>query len=129
MFMRMVESKGILTEDEVKVVLAAETSKSAKIKTLFEHGYEVKEIARLLDIRYNFAYNVIQNHVIVNSIEIDTEKKATRKDEVFVLFDEGKTLTEVSRELKMNYNYVWKLRKEWERLAAKEAEATDDVAK
>ena len=126
--MKMVEIKGTMTEEQIKEVVSSEISKSAKIKTLFEHGLEVKEISKLLDIRYNFAYNVIQNHVIVNDIAIDTEKKATRKDEVFALFDEGKSLTEVSRELKMNYNYVWKLRKEWEREAAKAVEA-EEVAK
>lgn len=125
--MKMVEVKGTLTEKQVKDIVESAASKSSKIKDLFEHGFAVKDIANLLDIRYNFAYNVIQNHVIVNDIAVDTEKKETRKDTVFALFDEGKTLTEVSKELKMNYNYVWKLRKEWEREAAKEVQAAEEA--
>lgn len=133
--MKMVEIKGTLSEEQVKEVVNAELSKSAKVKVLFEHGFEVKEIANLLNIRYNFAYNVIQNYVVVNSIPVETAKKETKKDAVYGLFDEGKTLGEVSKELKMNYNYVWKLHKEWERAVAAEIEAevkaagTDNVAK
>lgn len=96
-------------------------SKSAKIKVLFDHGLEVKEIASTLNIRYNFAYNVLQNYINTQSIEVEASHRETKKDVVWALFDQGKKIGEVAKELKMNYNYVWKLRKEWEDAAVKEA--------
>lgn len=38
-------------------------SKSMEIRYLYEVGYSVKEIARELGIRYQFAYNVVRNYV------------------------------------------------------------------
>lgn len=125
MFMKMLNVAETLTEDQVKAVVNGEGSKSSKVKVLFEHGFEVKEIANLLNIRYNFAYNVIQNYVVVNSIPVETNKKATKKDAVYALFDQGKSLGDVSKELKMNYNYVWKIHKEWERAVAAEVEQAE----
>lgn len=116
-----------VNEKKVQEVVTAEgKNKSAKIKELFDMGCEVKDIAERLSIRYNFAYNVISNYVIVNDIEVSKAVRETKKDTVFQLFDAGKTLGEVSKELKMNYNYVWKLKKEWEKEVA--AEAAKEVA-
>jgi hypothetical protein len=123
--MKKMEVMEQLSEDQVKELLAQDISKSAKVKVLFDHGFEVKDIANLLKIRYNFAYNVIQNYVVVNGIAVETAKKETKKDAVYALFEQGKTLGEVSKELKMNYNYVWKLHKEWERAAAAEVEQAE----
>lgn len=112
-----------LTKKQVVELVSNEgTSKSSKIKVLFDHGYEVKEIAVLLNIRYNFAYNVLQNYINTQSITVETSHKETKKDVVWALFDTGAKIGEVAKELKMNYNYVWKLRKEWEDAAVKEAE-------
>lgn len=124
--MKILETKGTLDAKQVEEVVSnTEMSKSARVKTLFEHGLEVKEIAQLLNIRYNFAYNVIQNYIIVNDIQVETTKKETKKDGVFALFDQGKKLGEVSKELKMNYNYVWKLYQEWKQQAVAEAAASE----
>lgn len=126
--MKIMEAKARLEEQEINILVVDEKlSKSAKVKVLFEHGFEVKEIAQILNIRYNFAYNVIQNYVIVNDIQVQTEKRETKKDSVFALFDQGKTLTEVAKELKMNYNYVWKLQQEWKQEAEAAAAAAEEV--
>ena len=115
-----------MSSEETAALLADDKmSKSAKVKALFDQGYEVKVISDMVGIRYNFAYNVIRNYIVVSDVEVVTEKKETKKDSVFKLFDIGKTLAEVSKELKMNYNYVWKLHKEWEREIAKEAAAAE----
>lgn len=113
--MKMSNVTKIMGTKEINKVLKDESlSKSAKVKLLFEGGLGVKEIAAAVGIRYNFAYNVISNHVIVNGIEVETESKATKKDAVWALLDAGKTAKEVAIELKTNYNYVYKLKKEWE---------------
>lgn len=123
--MKRTEVMEKLTKKQVAELVAAEgISKSSKIKTLFDHGFEVKEIASTLNIRYNFAYNVLQNYINTQSIEVEASHKETKKDVVWALFDQGKKIGEVAKELKMNYNYVWKLRKEWEEAAVKDAEQT-----
>lgn len=108
-----------------KVVADEAMSKSAKVKALFDGGLDVKEIAAAIGIRYNFAYNVISNYIIVNEIEVEQERKASKKDAVWALLDTGKTAKEIAVELKTNYNYVYKLRKEWLTQAAAEVEAEE----
>lgn len=108
-----------------KVVADEAMSKSAKVKALFDGGLDVKEIAAAIGIRYNFAYNVISNYIIVNEIEVEQERKASKKDAVWALLDAGKTAKEIAVELKTNYNYVYKLRKEWLTQAAAEVEAEE----
>ena len=88
-------------------------SKSSKIKTLFEAGLTIKEIASLLDIRYNFAYNVISNYIITNDIEIIKEEKTNKKQIVIDMFNKGMSNKEIAIELKTNYNYVYKIVKEY----------------
>ena len=78
------------------------------MKDLFDLGLEVKEIAKVMDVRYNFVYNVISNMVIINGIQVENVKVNTKKDQVFALFDTGKSVKEVAVELKTNLNYVYK---------------------
>jgi len=87
-------------------------SKSEKVRQLFNGGLEVKEIATLLNIRYNFAYNVLQNYVIVNDIQVTKVERETKRDDIVKLLQEGKSLVEVCKATKSNYNYVWKINKE-----------------
>lgn len=112
-----------------KVVADEAMSKSAKVKALFDGGLDVKEIAAAIGIRYNFAYNVISNYIIVNEIEVEQERKASKKDAVWALLDAGKTAKEIAVELKTNYNYVYKLRKEWIAQAAAEVAVDEEAAK
>jgi transposase-like protein len=117
----MLESKKALSKAQVEELLKREDmSKSAKVKEMFEHGMEVKDISKLLNIRYNFAYNVIQNYVITKGIEVEAVKRDSKKDAMYALFDAGKNIMEVAKEMKANYNYVWKMHKEWAAEAAKE---------
>ena len=104
-------------------VLNSEGSKSGKMKDLFRLGFEVKDIAEMMGVRYNFVYNVVSNLVIVEGIEVEQNKTASKKDAVWALLDQGKTAKEVAVELKTNYNYVYKLRKEW--MAKAEAEVKE----
>jgi predicted transcriptional regulator len=100
-----------LTENEVKTILASDISKSAKIKELFMKGLDVKTIANHMNTRYNFVYNVVSNMVRVNDLESEVikEDKANKRDEIIKLANENKTNVEISKALKVNYNYVWKV--------------------
>lgn len=90
-----------------KLVKDESMSKSAKMKALFEAGYSIKEISTMLDVRYNFVYNVVSNHITVNGVEVETTKRAGKKEAIIELFNQGKTNKEISAELKSNYNYVY----------------------
>lgn len=88
-------------------------TKSAKIKELFLLGLEVKDIQKETGIVYNMCYNVITNYVLTNGLEVVKEKRTSKKDLIYALFEEGKTNMEVAKETQTNYNYVCKLKKEW----------------
>lgn len=90
-----------------KVVNNEGLSKSAKMKELFDLGMEVKEIAEVMAVRYNFVYNVVSNYCNMNGIETAVTKKAGKKEAIIELFLAGKSNKEISIELKTNYNYVF----------------------
>ncbi len=111
-----------ISEKAIKEVLKAEISKSKKMLQLFEGGLEVKEISELMGVRYNFAYNVISNYINMNDIEVVYEKKQNKKDIIVQLLAEGKSVKDISKELKLNMNYIYKVAKEIkEEQKAKEA--------
>lgn len=98
-----------VSKKEIELVLNEEISKSKKIIKLFELGIDVKEISILMNIRYNFSYNVISNYVRMNDINVIKEEKDNKKQEIIKLYREGKSNIEICNELKCNYNYVWKI--------------------
>jgi len=111
-----------MSQAKVNQILNDETSKSKKMVALFELGLEVKEIANILNVRYNFVYNVVSNYCNVNQIQTVTNKKEGKKEKIVALFEEGKSLKEISIELKTNYNYVFNVVKEYK----KEKEAASE---
>ena len=103
-----------LTKETINQILNDATlSKSQKFIKLYNDGMEIKEIANAMQVRYNFVYNVISNHCRMNEIELRTNKTNENSKKVMIekLFKEGKTNIEISKELKTNYNYVYKVTK------------------
>jgi len=108
-----------MTQQEKKVIsetVADETlSKSKKMIALYSANLGIKEIASLLNVRYNFVYNVISNEVRMNdSLTLRTRNNETdtKKAKIVELFNAGKSNTEISAMLKTNYQYVFKVTKE-----------------
>lgn len=115
------------TAAQIKKVVENEgLSKSAKMKELFEMGLQIKVIAQHLGVRYNFVYNVISNYVNMNGIEVETTKKANKKDAIIELHKAGKTNKEISIDLKTNYNYVYNTVKQY-KASLVEAEPQEEV--
>lgn len=112
---KFMESNATIPSKEskkVQKVVASEGSKSSKVKELFDMGLEVKDIAALLDIRYNFAYNVISNYINLNDIQVVSERaKGGKKDDVVQLVAQGLKPKEIAKQLKTNINYVYKILK------------------
>ena len=101
-------------EDAVAKMQAGEMSKGACIRTLFAGGLEVKEIATITGIRYNHVYNVVKNEVLVHDLEVESSSRSnenSKKNQILAMLAEGKTVTEISKELKCMYNYVWQVAK------------------
>lgn len=89
-------------------------SKGAGIRTLFAGGMDVKEISALTGIRYNHVYNVVKNEVLVHDLEVEKagrNDENSKKNQIVKMLEEGKTITEISKELKCMYNYVWQVAK------------------
>lgn len=102
-----------VSQKKVDQILTGETSKSQKMKDLFELGMEIKEISQLMGVRYNFVYNVISNYVNMNGIAVESTAKAGKKEQIIELYQQGKSNKEISIELKTNYNYVFNVLKEY----------------
>ena len=102
-----------VTKKQIANVLKGEGSKSQKMKDLFDLGLEVKEIANLMDVRYNFSYNVISNYININEIETEQEEKSEKKQAIIDLFNQGMKKVDISKTLKTNYNYIFKVIKEY----------------
>jgi hypothetical protein len=94
-----------------KVLADTTTSKSQKMKDLFDLGFEVKTISETMGVRYNFAYNVISNYVNMNKIELVQTEKSGKKEQIISMHQAGKTNKEISIELSTNYNYVFNVLK------------------
>ena len=104
-----------MKQNEINKLLNDTTlSKSKKFITLYNEGLEIKEIASLFNVRYNFVYNVVSNYCRMNEIELRTNQVNGSSKKVLIeeLFKQGKSNTEIAKELKTNYNYVYKITKQ-----------------
>ena len=116
--MKLAVVSEVITKEQVEAAVAAmqegKTSKGACIRTLFAGGLEVKEISAITGIRYNHVYNVVKNEVLVHGLEVETSDRSnenSKKNQILALLEQGKTVTEISKELKCMYNYVWQVAK------------------
>lgn len=103
-------------QKEVTTILKDDsTSKSHKMKQLFDLGLSIKEISNMMDIRYNFVYNVISNYCNMNGIDLRTEARSGKKDEIIKMHQAGEPSKAIAATLKTNYNYVRSVIKTYEK--------------
>lgn len=124
-----------LTKKQVDEIMARvdkkEISKGAGIREMFAGGMSVKEISAESGIRYNHVYNVVKNEILVKGLQDEVEKTSrenSKKNQIVELLKEGKSITEVSAELKCLYNYVWQIAKS-EGLTQKQLQEAKNEAK
>lgn len=117
--MKLVKNTKPMNEDQKMDLLASDSSKSEKMRDLFDAGEDIKDIAHDLDVRYNFVYNVVSRHILKQGIpEENIEKNSNAgsnlKEEIIALLKEDPDMkvSEIAKTLNKNYNYVWKLHKE-----------------
>lgn len=115
--MRLQVEEVISQERVAEVVVAMvdkKMTKSAAIKELFAGGLEVKDIATATGIRYNHVYNVVNNEVLVHGLEVIKDGRGStnsKKNQILEGLEAGKSITEIAREQKCLYNYVWQVAK------------------
>ena len=103
-----------MKQNEIQTIINNATSKCRVMVELYNAGCEIKEIAEAMQVRYNFVYNVVSNYCRMNEVELRTNKENgnSKKAQIAKLFAHGKSNTEIAKELKTNYNYVYKITKE-----------------
>lgn len=111
---RTITTKAI--KEIVAKIESKEMSKGAGIREMFAGGLSVKEIAEVTGIRYNHVYNVVKNEVLTKGLQDEIEKTGrnrenSKKNQIIAMLEDGKSITEISRELKCLYNYVWQIAK------------------
>ena len=116
--MKLAVVSEVITKAQVEAAVAemqeGKASKGACIRTLFAGGLDVKEISTITGIRYNHVYNVVKNEGLVHGLELETADRSnenSKKNQILAMLEQGKTVTEISKELKCMYNYVWQVAK------------------
>ena len=134
--MKLVQVEEQITEarvEEIKASVANKTmTKGAAIREMFVGGMETKAIANKLGIRYNHAYNVIKNEVLIHGLEVETESRGgenSKKAQIIQGLRDGKSIKEVAAELKCMYNYVWQVGNAAGLTGKKAEEATAEESK
>lgn len=83
-------------------------SKSNVMRSMFEEGKTVSEISHELNANYAFVYGVIQRYCQKTGRDMPTATKTGSKSEqIRQMFDDGKTIGQIAKELNANYSYVW----------------------
>ena len=104
-----------MTKAEIRKILEQEISKSQKMIQLYNGGLEIKEIANVMGVRYNFVYNVVSNYCRMNDLQMRVVQKENKKATIIQLIEAGKSNVEISAETKCCYNYVFSVRKAYEK--------------
>jgi predicted transcriptional regulator len=104
-----------MTKAEIKKVMDQEISKSQKMIQLYNGGLEIKDIANVMGVRYNFVYNVVSNYCRMNDVQMRVVVKENKKATIIQLIEAGKSNVEISAALKCSYNYVFGVRKAYEK--------------
>ena len=118
----------------VQAIEAGEMTKGAAIRECFAGGLEVKDISQKLGIRYNHVYNVVKNEVLVKGLSDDVIQSErgganSKKSQIVQMLQEGKSITDISSELKCMYNYVWAVARDAGFTGKKKAEQKEEPKK
>lgn len=83
----------------------ANISKSEKIRKIYEsdNNLNVGDISKILNIRYQFVYNVLDNHTNGNIRKVSKVSKSANFRE---MYDNGLTIGEISKITNSNYTFV-----------------------
>lgn len=83
------------------------SSKSQQMRDLHDQGLTVAEIAKKLNANYSFCYGIIQKHSEKTGVLMNKTEKGGKSQIIRQMWDQNKTIGEISKELNTNYSYVW----------------------
>lgn len=102
--------------ERINKIVGSDLSKSKKIIALmFDEKLERNDIAKLLNIKYQFVYNVSTNYMDQNDIERSVKKPAEKKNAIIELVKSNPDIEvrEIVRITKSHTNYVRKIVNEY----------------
>lgn len=122
-----VESGELVDEDDVK-----EVNRNEWIRDRVDEGIGRSEVANMLDLSYGVIYNVTKDMESIGSkqtIELDDGTTIARTDYIRELYDggEGKTRSEIAKELDVAYSVVWQATRVKKTAAQKFAELIEEI--
>lgn len=82
-------------------------SKSATIRQMTDQGMSVSQIARELNSNYSFVYGVVQRHKAATNGGVTATKKNSVSGQIRTLFDAGKSIADIKKELNLDYSFVY----------------------
>ena len=101
----------VQTINEEAVNVSGSVSKSQMMRNLYDDGMSVSQIAKEMGVRYQFAYQIINNYTGGQIRKGDTGP--SKSDEFRQLFDEGKTVGEIAKATNSNYTFVFQVIKKY----------------
>jgi predicted transcriptional regulator len=100
------------------------------IKEQVEAGVSRGDVAKALDLSYGVVYNLTKDQEgtrIRHEIELEDGTKISRSAYIRQLFDEGKTRSEIAKDLEVPYSVVWQATKVEKSDADKFSELVEQV--
>lgn len=89
----------------------AAPKKSDLIRSMYQEGMSVAQIAKALDSHYSFVYGVVKN--MLGGEKPTAEKGPSKSDTIREMAAAGKTPGEIAKELNANYSFVHTVVKKW----------------
>ena len=85
-------------------------TKSGKMIKSWSEGKDLSSIAKSLNVRYNFVYNVVSRYCKKHGLEMDTHsnKGESKKSQIIDLyFNKKMSMNKIAKTLNTNTSYVW----------------------
>jgi len=67
----------------------------------------IAEIAKEMNANYSFCYGIIQKYTAKSGQEMHKTIKGGKSTTIRQMYDEGRTIGDIAKELNTNYSYVW----------------------
>lgn len=113
-------------QELVETVHAA-PKKSDMMRSMYQEGMSVAQIAKATNSHYSFVYGVIKN--FLGGAKPTSEKGESKSDQIRLLAAQGKTPGDIAKELNSNYSFVHTVVKKWkadQAAAMEQAGVTND---
>lgn len=90
-------------------------SKSAMIRQLTDEGKTVAQIAKEMNSNYSFVYGVVQRHKGATNGDTTTVRKDSTSGQIRNLFDQGKSIADIKKDLGLDYSFVYSVVKAYKK--------------